>query len=205
MRFYVNDYLFEICETTETSSINQTEIILGSSDSDQVLNYYDLVKSGKVKGKTGFVFVVNNYEKIVKEVKSNFKIIQAAGGVVIKDSNLLLIHRLGKWDLPKGKMEKGEMPEFTAVREVEEECGVKAKLENKIGETWHTYSHKGKEILKCTHWYQMICLEDEGIKPQVEEDIDQVVWVNSEEAQKLLLNDSYASIVDIYLQFKADK
>ena len=203
MKFYVNDYPFEIYAKEKATQINQKDIVLGAASADQVMHYYDLVQNGKVKGKTAFVFVVSNYKKVVSEVKESFKIIEAAGGIASKDGNLLLIHRLGKWDLPKGKMEKGESPEETAVREVEEECGVKVTLGDKIGESWHTYIHKKKNVLNCTHWYKMDCVEDSALKPQEEEGIDKVVWMSKEEAEKEIVNDSYASIVDIFLKYKS--
>ena len=49
--------------------------------------------------------------------KSQFKWIEAAGGVVLNDTNeILLIYRLDKWDLPKGKLEKGEEPNEAAIK-----------------------------------------------------------------------------------------
>lgn len=60
-----------------------------------------------------------------KEWASQYKNIEAAGGLVLRsDGHFLGIFRLGKWDLPKGKAEKGESMETTALREVEEECGI---------------------------------------------------------------------------------
>lgn len=204
MRFYVNDYLFEISPKSEVEKKNTAHAsIFSAATAGQVIEHYKLVKAGNVQGSTAFIFLVSDYEAVCQEVKSFFKIIEAAGGIVQKDHQLLLIFRLLKWDLPKGKMEAGEQPATTAVREVEEECGLKTKIVKKIGETWHTYELKGKQILKCTHWYLMKSTSEQAPVPQAEEAIEQVKWIDKEEAEKLLKSNSYASILDILEQFKA--
>ncbi|QQS63451.1 MAG: NUDIX domain-containing protein [Chitinophagaceae bacterium] len=56
----------------------------------------------------------------------NFKIVEAAGGIVQNENKeILFIYRRNKWDLPKGKIEKKELPENAAAREIEEETGIK--------------------------------------------------------------------------------
>ena len=70
-----------------------------------------------------------------------FKIIKAGGGVVKNNNDqILFIYRLKKWDLPKGKLDKGETIRDCAKREVEEETKVKVNLKQKIISTWHTYT-----------------------------------------------------------------
>ena len=202
MRFYVNDYLFIIQPThTSKQTISNDLSIFSAADISQIMDYYQLVKAGRVQGKTTFVFKVKDYEKIVTKIKKQFKLIEAAGGIVEKGNEILLIHRLNKWDLPKGKVEKGESIEIAAIREVEEECMVKAELIDKIGQTWHTYELKGKDILKCTHWFRMLCKSDIDLKPQIEEAIDDVKWLQFEDAVKLLHEESYASISSITAQY----
>ncbi len=202
MRFYVNDYLFIIQPTNaSTQTISNDFSIFSTADVSQIMDYYQLVKSGRVQGKTTFVFKVKDYEKTVAKFKKQFKLIKAAGGIVEKGNEVLLIYRLNKWDLPKGKIEKGESTEVAAIREVEEECAVKAELIDKIGETWHTYELKGKAILKCTYWFRMLCKNDTELKPQTEEAIDEVKWLQFEEAVKLLHEKSYASISSITAQY----
>ena len=64
-------------------------------------------------------------KKIGKHSLKKFKVIKAAGGVVQNSQNkYLLIFRRGKWDLPKGKIDKGETIKNAATREVMEETGL---------------------------------------------------------------------------------
>ena len=113
---------------------------------------------------------------------------------------MLLINRFKKWDLPKGKQEPDEKSKECAVREVEEECCIKVDLGKKICSTWHTYKQNGKRILKKTNWYTMYCLEDKDMKPQIEEGIEDLKWMNDREAYQALYN-SYASIRQVFRSY----
>lgn len=146
---------------------------------------------------------------------SNYKIHPAGGGLVLNpDKELLMIYRLGKWDLPKGHQEKGEIIEETALREVEEECGItKLKLGKAVNQklkqkniTYHTYiSKKGKRILKQTFWYEMFYNQNETLVPQTEEDIEKVEWITQEQFPAVFQN-SYPSVIDIIsTYFKIEK
>jgi ADP-ribose pyrophosphatase YjhB (NUDIX family) len=163
---------------------------------------FTVMRVKKLKKLKSITFVTANKKELVKALKRHFKIIEAAGGVVSKDDRILLMYRLKKWDLPKGKLDKDEKSKIGAVREVEEECNVKVRLEHKICSTWHTYMQNGSRMLKKTKWYTMTCLDDTQMKPQLEEDIEQLIWVDQVQA-KILLADSYCSInyvVDKYYQ-----
>ena len=120
--------------------------------------------------------------------------------MVQKEDKYLLIFRKGKWDLPKGKKEKGEKNREAAIREVEEETGVKVSIDFKIGHTWHTYIQNRKFVLKKTHWYLMKCKDDQDMMPQTEEDIDEVVWNNLTELRSAMYN-SYRSIRSVIHQY----
>lgn len=110
--------------------------------------------------------------------KSLFRIIVAAGGAVINtNGDLLLMKRKGVWDLPKGKLDKGEEIEAAAIREVEEECNVfDIKIKSPLSLTYHIYFDK-KWLLKETRWYNMKSKDWKKAKPQVEEDIEKVKWI----------------------------
>ena len=73
-----------------------------------------------------YLHIQPNIEKVFKSFIANIRIIKAAGGLVKNgEGQYLFIHRLGKWDLPKGKVEENEKMKEAALREVEEECGIK--------------------------------------------------------------------------------
>lgn len=147
---------------------------------------------------------VRDYNFIRSFLKKKFKIIRAAGGVVRKGEKLLMIYRLKRWDLPKGKLEKKETAFQAAKREVEEECNVKIEMGEKICTTWHTYTMKKKSILKKTTWYTMEIIDDSKMKPEVAEDIEDVRWMNPRDVYHALEN-SYKSIgfvIDEYNKMK---
>lgn len=122
------------------------------------------------------------------------KNIDAAGGIVVQEDKLLFIKRFGKWDLPKGKLEKGEATENAALREVEEECGVnQLQLGKFIATTYHTYDFQGGRALKHSHWYEMQTAFQGHLLPQIEEGITEVRWISRHELEEVFGN-TYASI-----------
>src|SRR5437870_3335010 len=122
--------------------------------------------------------------------------IVAAGGIVENEEKKILFQfRRGKWDLPKGKLDDGESLEECAVREVEEETGVKnIELGELVGVTSHFYNEKEQEIEKETHWFAMKVFGEQQLVPQVEEDIFELRWVAEHELQDYLKN-SFKNIV----------
>lgn len=128
--------------------------------------------------------------------------IYAAGGLVVNSKNeILWIYRLEKWDLPKGKMEKKENKKETAVREVEEECGISGlKIIRELPTTYHMYFHK-ENILKITYWFEMSYAGDEKPIPQTEEDISRVCWFHPSEMSEPLEN-TYANICELITAYK---
>ncbi len=126
---------------------------------------------------------------------SYFKLIHAAGGLVENTENkFLFIRRFDRWDLPKGKMEKGESPEEAAVREVEEETGVKGlEITGELPVTFHIYPHHDKLILKKTFWYRMRTDFSGELTPQQKEDITEAAWLTPEQS-KQALSESYRSL-----------
>lgn len=136
---------------------------------------------------------VSDYDAIEGFMDEKFKIVKAAGGLVKKKDRFLMIYRMKKWDLPKGKKESGEKYRQTAEREVEEECNVQVKVGPKICTTWHTYTMKTNSMVKKTRWYLMDLVDDSRSKPSVEEDIEELRWMNQKEMYHALEN-SYNSI-----------
>ncbi len=136
------------------------------------------------------------------------KSINAAGGLVINNlGQILLIHRLGKWDLPKGKQEPNESIQITASREVAEECGLLLEnicLGEPICQTKHSYILDNESILKTTHWYLMTYTEESNLVPQTEEGIDKVCWVDEKDVDGLLSN-SYDTIREVFAHWRGTK
>jgi ADP-ribose pyrophosphatase YjhB (NUDIX family) len=146
------------------------------------------------------VITAVNYRLIKSYLKSKFKIIKAAGGVVRKKDKFLMIYRMKKWDLPKGKKEKKEKDKQTAVREVAEECNITVKLGKKVCTTWHTYTMNKSAMLKRTRWYIMDVVDDTRMKPCLEEDIEEVRWMSQKEVYHALEH-SYKSISYVFEKY----
>jgi ADP-ribose pyrophosphatase YjhB (NUDIX family) len=133
-----------------------------------------------------------------EQFSCDFTLIHAAGGIV-SDGNgdILMIHRLGCWDFPKGKVEAGEDWPTAALREVEEETGLHdISLHEPLPNTYHTYTLHGAPILKITHWYEMHAPQ-QSLTPQTEEDISQAVWVPRTEVADHL-KESYLSLKKLW-------
>lgn len=129
----------------------------------------------------------------------SFKIVRAAGGVVENGDNLLWIFRLGRWDLPKGKVEEGEELEVAAQREVIEECGqLDLMSKGHVGTTYHCYEQDGEMILKPTEWYGFATNTNVELIPQTEEGITEVKWIARNEMREAL-ESTYASIRDLLI------
>lgn len=176
------------------------DVLIIEPSRDVIIKLLYLMRTRKLKNLDSVTLVSKEKEDTKKFIKSRFTVIKAAGGIVTKDDKALFIFRLGKWDLPKGKFDKGETPAECALREVEEECAIKVKLGSKICKTWHTYTQDRKSILKKTYWFQMDVLSDTNMKPQKEEGIDEIRWMTHQEAKTALVN-SYPSIRHLYKQF----
>jgi len=159
------------------------------------------LKKSKTKGVNLFCA---NLEKDWKTFKKNFKVVSAGGGLVLnKNKEILFIYRLDTWDLPKGRIEKGETIEQTAVREVEEECGVKELvLVQSLITTYHLFFINNIQQLKITHWFLMTTNFQERLIPQLEEGITKVEFKNEAKVNEALQN-TYANIklvLDAYKQ-----
>jgi 8-oxo-dGTP pyrophosphatase MutT (NUDIX family) len=148
------------------------------------------------------VFYHPDLEELKKAFYKKFTIVLAAGGLVLNEKKeMLMIHRRGKWDLPKGKLDKGEKLENCAVREVEEETGLqKVKLISPLTITYHTYHEGARFILKESHWYNMKVSGEQKLVPQTEEDIHAIKWVTSKEAEKLF-PECFPSVIDVIREF----
>jgi len=136
-------------------------------------------------------------EKMFHHLKKYFKYVEAAGGVVRNAENkLMFIRRWDKWDLPKGKVDKGESVKPCALREVAEETGVKGlKISGTFPSSFHFYYYKEKLFLKKTYWFLMDTQYNGPLKPQVEEDITQVEWLDTAQCRDAF-RQTYRSLSD---------
>ncbi len=218
MKIFVNDKPLEILSLAKLDSSRSFEhsyqqvdeipeevewegdVVFFEPSQDLVIRILYLMRTRKMKRLDSVTLVTSAKKDLKAFVKSRFLIVKAAGGVVTKKQKVLLIHRLGKWDFPKGKFDKGETPEQCAKREVEEECNVRVRLEDHICTTWHTYTQNRRSILKKTYWYRMACTNDEGMKPQQEEGIDDIKWLSEIEAKTALI-DSYPSMRYLFKKY----
>jgi len=113
--------------------------------------------------------------------------IRAAGGVVIDGDRVAVVHRPrhGDWSLPKGKLDAGETWEAAALREIEEECGLRCALEQELPTSDYTVGGTAKRV----RWWRMRVLEDLGLDA-TDDEVDELRWATREEAEQLL---SYAA------------
>lgn len=166
-----------------------------------LLNCIDILEKG---GQDAIIlYNSDDPKRIYEEVKSLYRLVRAAGGLVVNENKrVLMIFRRGFWDLPKGKMELLEARKDAAVREVEEETGLtNVTLKRKLLTTRHTFKSKtGKRVLKINYWYLMKGSGKQELIPQVEEDIKKVEWFDLEKA--VLLEPMYKSVRDVLLAFK---
>lgn len=154
------------------------------------------LKVGKI---SGVYLYSTNLSENWEEFRQKFKVIVAGGGLVLNDKKeVLFIYRGNKWDLPKGRIEKDELIEETAVREVEEECGIEnLSIERKLTQTYHLFIFDNEYRLKETHWYLMNSNYKGKLTPQLEEGITEVAFKDEESTKKALQN-TYANIQYVY-------
>ncbi len=156
--------------------------------------YKQFVRSSKYNT----LLVLGKEDHIWNVFQSLFSCIEAAGGVVYSPKReLLMIYRNKHWDLPKGKMEKGESPEQTAVREIEEECGIKELVIKKpLESTYHIFFQDKRDCIKRTYWFEMTSKDTRLPTPQKEEGILIAKWMKKEELKKEF-NKVYPSLIDV--------
>jgi len=118
--------------------------------------------------------------------------VRAAGGVVARDGEVLLVHRprYDDWTFPKGKAEDGESDEDCALREVWEETGLRCELEDELPST-HYVDARGRP--KRVRWWRMRVVGDDGFTPN--EEVDELRWVDGDTAAALLTYERDGSLL----------
>lgn len=145
---------------------------------------------------------VANRKEIKAYLRKKFNVVDAAGGLILKKDRILMIYRLKRWDLPKGKRDPGESFRATAEREVNEECNIKVEVGQRLVTTWHTYTMNKNNMLKRTRWYLMELTDDSKMKPEEKEDIEELRWMSQKEVYHALEN-SYNSIRFVFSSYYA--
>jgi len=161
----------------------------------ELLENLDLLKLLTKKKINSIGVFSNEFEIIINVFKKKFPEIIAAGGKVINNkSEILFIYRNKKWDLPKGKAEKNENISQTALREVEEETGIKnLSIIKPLDKTYHIFKRGKTNYLKTTYWFEMKSDYNGKFKPQKKEGITRVEWIGVENLSSILPK-SYANI-----------
>lgn len=144
------------------------------------------------------IYFHDDINQLKKAFWRKFMLIQAAGGLVQnEDKDVLMMFRRGKWDLPKGKMDPGETPAQSAIREVQEETGLaEVTLDGPLVTTYHTYDDAGHHILKETFWFNMTAPKAQILSPQLEEQITELVWADKKALQEYL-NNTFPSVKEV--------
>jgi 8-oxo-dGTP diphosphatase len=108
--------------------------------------------------------------------------VRAAGGLVVRDGEVLLVHRpkYDDWSFPKGKCEEGESDEACALREVEEETGLRCELIDELGQTSYRDA-KGRP--KIVRYWRMRAVTGEFVP---HEEVDEIRWETPEDAARVL-------------------
>ncbi len=196
----------EINHTIDASKkqINKADLLnhvfiknVGVTEFDEILDLVDTPVPLKL---ISLHLSVKDKKAIKAYLKKRYKVVHAAGGLIEKKDRYLMIFRMKKWDLPKGKKDPGETCRQTAEREVKEECGVDVRVGKKIVTTWHTYTMNKSPMLKRTRWYRMELLNDSKMKPDEREQIEEIRWMTRKEVYHALEH-SYNSIRFVFSKY----
>jgi 8-oxo-dGTP pyrophosphatase MutT (NUDIX family) len=200
-RIYINEKVILITESVPKKVELYQKVDAQTFDLKSFYNEFN----GK-PGSKYFFLICNNAKEYLKNVIKSITLIEAAGGMVKNaKGDYLFIYRNDKWDLPKGKIEKGEGKREGAIREVEEECGITVSgIGERICKTYHTYTYKGEVVLKRTYWYEMSYNGAEKLKPQLEEGITDVRWFRKWHIDAIVKN-TFPSIMDVLAKKKLFK
>lgn len=186
IKIFYNDRILAFCEDA-SSDIQSAKILHFDDNTESAIKLF-LNSSADYN----LVILGASDDAALCLLKKVFTVIEAGGGrVTDKQGRMLFIFRSGRWDLPKGWLEKGETLAQCAVREVSEECGLDiADLQNdgELTTTYHIYPFKEGYALKVTHWFRMRYVGVGTTRPQTEEDITEVKWVSEREMNEALEN-----------------
>jgi 8-oxo-dGTP pyrophosphatase MutT (NUDIX family) len=192
-RIYINQKALLITETAPYNLKNFQQIDQQAFDLKIIYPFINDNYPGH-----NFFVLCTDAKAFFKKILKAVPVIAAAGGLVKNEKKeYLFIYRNNTWDLPKGKIEKGETIKLAAVREVEEECGITVqKLGKRIGKTYHAYIYKGEVVIKKSYWFKMKAVGQDKLKPQKEEGITDVRWFAKDKMAPIVKN-TFPSIAEV--------
>ena len=199
IRIYISDRPIIITEKpvpeSEMTEGAEQAVMLTGLDAEKLSAIINDLESGVI---TAAHIVGANPASVLETVKQNIATIVAAGGLAYtNEKQFLFIRRRGKWDLPKGKLDENENLETCALREVEEETGLKNfSIDKPLLTTYHIYREKRKPVLKESHWFLMKAEWQAGFTPQLNEDITSCEWVGQHQLNAYM-SDAHASVIDV--------
>jgi 8-oxo-dGTP pyrophosphatase MutT (NUDIX family) len=196
MKIFLNEKSIELLDSRQVNPL-QDELVIEYSTFKQLKKAYKTFEEDDRQMKL-VIWSENHDLKWKQDFFNLFKRIDAAGGLVKNEiGERLFIFRLGKWDLPKGKLTGNETPEEAAIREVMEETGLSGlRISGSLPSTFHIYTRKGKQILKRTWWFEMEAKSTQSLVPQTEEEISEVRWMAMKDLGIVLAN-TYGSIREL--------
>lgn len=162
-------------------------------------NFIHLIERLNKNPKQKFHLYHEKEHKIFPLLEKKLPLYIAGGGKVYNEKNeILFIFRNGHWDLPKGKIEKGEFIEDCAIREVEEETGITGlEITRFLKKTYHVFRRNREYRLKLTYWFEMTSDYDGPLTPQLEEGITKAKWKSAKKSKKALQK-SYSNITELF-------
>ena len=172
---------------------------------DEFLRTDDIAKLLQIFEISDTIEIISeDLEKVFDHFCSFFIAVEAAGGVVAdSEGRVAMIHRRGRWDLPKGHRDAGESLAECAAREIEEECGLsQLAVDEELCSTLHIYNTYGRWELKRTTWFAVRALGSTATTPQADEDIALVEWCTLEEAVRRAEHKSYPTIAQVMHEYK---
>ncbi len=202
-KVFLNERMIKIEAPSKTAPNEQPFLFSKSCSETEVKEWFSSFLNNNLKA---VIIQHPDPKHFLNLFESIFKLQPAAGGVVKSGAKILFIFRNGKWDLPKGKIEKGESVEKAAVREVEEECGILGHtIVKKLPSTYHIYKStykksEGTWIFKETYWFEMEYSGESSGSPETREGITKLRWFMKTELDEVLSNtyENLKQIVNIY-------
>lgn len=165
----------------------------------------DIAKLLQIFGNSDSIELLSDdFEAVFAHFCSLFVLVEAAGGVVAdRQGRIAMIHRRGRWDLPKGHRDAGETLAECAAREIEEECGLsQLAVDQELCSTLHFYDTYGRWELKRTTWFAVRAEGSTATTPQTDEDIARVEWCTLSEAVRRAEHESYPTIARVMHEYE---